>query len=346
MSDALALDANASLTITSMPQLRGASCDTAPSVWIEMTSLPPAGWFPDPDDSSQVRYWGGSEWTEHRAPAVVTNPVNPVLPAKAVKPTRPEKATKAVRATNGRSATDDEYEVIVSEILERAVACAARRDITGEERQLFILNAEVLRLRRRPGAVAMELRLAQMRQQGLLSSKINVGTVKSETQSSWMARTGKMLGNRKGDPNQIYEDRAIQNGSAHAFDEHTTAQVYLDGQIQVTNTAYLLHVEKERTDLRQADFQIGGHNWSMKVPISPNDVPSARVLAERVNRMVKANPLKRAVVASPTPSAAATSSPVKPDMLAQLERLGALREAGTLSEEEFQALKTRLISEA
>ena len=30
--------------------------------------LPPAGWYADPDDASQQRYWDGNAWTEHVAP--------------------------------------------------------------------------------------------------------------------------------------------------------------------------------------------------------------------------------------------------------------------------------------
>lgn len=30
--------------------------------------LPPAGWFPDPHDATQLRYWDGTAWTEHRSP--------------------------------------------------------------------------------------------------------------------------------------------------------------------------------------------------------------------------------------------------------------------------------------
>lgn len=26
------------------------------------------GWYDDPDDATQLRYWGGSAWTDHRAP--------------------------------------------------------------------------------------------------------------------------------------------------------------------------------------------------------------------------------------------------------------------------------------
>lgn len=30
---------------------------------------PAAGWFPDPEDATALRYWDGQAWTEHRAPA-------------------------------------------------------------------------------------------------------------------------------------------------------------------------------------------------------------------------------------------------------------------------------------
>ena len=38
-----------------------------------------AGWYSDPDDSSQLRYWDGSQWTEHRHPREAS-------PAAAAKP--------------------------------------------------------------------------------------------------------------------------------------------------------------------------------------------------------------------------------------------------------------------
>src|SRR3954453_22027758 len=33
-----------------------------------MTQTPAAGWFADPHDPTQLRYWDGTAWTEHRAP--------------------------------------------------------------------------------------------------------------------------------------------------------------------------------------------------------------------------------------------------------------------------------------
>jgi len=39
-----------------------------------MTDIAP-GWYPDPEDVAQVRYWDGQMWTEHRAPVPLANDV-------------------------------------------------------------------------------------------------------------------------------------------------------------------------------------------------------------------------------------------------------------------------------
>lgn len=44
-----------------------------------MSELPPADWYPDPEDPAQQRYWDGAQWTEHRAPAAA--PADPSAPA-------------------------------------------------------------------------------------------------------------------------------------------------------------------------------------------------------------------------------------------------------------------------
>lgn len=68
----------------------------------------PAGWYPSPEDPSQLRYWDGSQWTQSTAPAVapqvapeaetVPAPVYSVPPAPAapsVPPAAPAGATPA-----------------------------------------------------------------------------------------------------------------------------------------------------------------------------------------------------------------------------------------------------------
>ncbi|GAA2250208.1 G5 domain-containing protein [Herbiconiux moechotypicola] len=58
-----------------------------------MTTAPkPAGWYPDPSDSRQQRYWDGTRWTEFTTawndPNPATPPLAPVTPAKRERRTR------------------------------------------------------------------------------------------------------------------------------------------------------------------------------------------------------------------------------------------------------------------
>lgn len=46
----------------------------------------PAGWYPDPEDSAQSRYWDGNAWTEQRSPASPP-PAPPAPPSPSAPPT-------------------------------------------------------------------------------------------------------------------------------------------------------------------------------------------------------------------------------------------------------------------
>lgn len=48
---------------------------------VESSASPPAAWHPDPDDPTQLRYWDGIEWTQHRSPAPVARPSPPATPS-------------------------------------------------------------------------------------------------------------------------------------------------------------------------------------------------------------------------------------------------------------------------
>lgn len=54
-----------------------------------------AGWFPDPHDPTQQRYWDGQEWTDHRAPVT---PPPPAYPPPPQVPSSPGPATHAATA--------------------------------------------------------------------------------------------------------------------------------------------------------------------------------------------------------------------------------------------------------
>jgi hypothetical protein len=60
------------------------------------TANPPADWYPDPEDPTQYRYWDGSRWTDHRAPATTSpepaapTPAPPTSAAPTASPAQPQ----------------------------------------------------------------------------------------------------------------------------------------------------------------------------------------------------------------------------------------------------------------
>jgi hypothetical protein len=46
-------------------------------------SSPPPGWYADPDDATQLRYWNGTAWTESRSPAAQEPPADASTPPEA-----------------------------------------------------------------------------------------------------------------------------------------------------------------------------------------------------------------------------------------------------------------------
>jgi uncharacterized protein YbjQ (UPF0145 family) len=40
------------------------------------TGATPPDWYPDPEHPGQLRYWDGSQWTDHRSPALTMDPTS------------------------------------------------------------------------------------------------------------------------------------------------------------------------------------------------------------------------------------------------------------------------------
>jgi hypothetical protein len=47
------------------------------------SSQQPAGWYDDPEDGTQLRYWNGSQWTDDRSPKAGAAPAAAAQPAAA-----------------------------------------------------------------------------------------------------------------------------------------------------------------------------------------------------------------------------------------------------------------------
>ena len=61
-----------------------------------MSSAPPPNWYPDPHDRAQLRWWDGTQWTEHRHPLVAVTPVVEDRPVAATDHESPLETTEDV----------------------------------------------------------------------------------------------------------------------------------------------------------------------------------------------------------------------------------------------------------
>lgn len=53
------------------------------------TATPPAGWYPDPDNGAQTRYWDGTAWTQHTELAPSSTPPPPTSSPSSFAPPPP-----------------------------------------------------------------------------------------------------------------------------------------------------------------------------------------------------------------------------------------------------------------
>lgn len=159
----------------------------------------------------------------------------------------------------------------------------------------------------------------------------------------------------------VFDDRVHRGAEARPIDAFTQAQVFLDGQVQVTSrpsmtagligsvlpgTALLPALafgKKEKTDTRQAEFHVGSREWTFSMNIPVQSVGSARSIAQRINaiadgmeRDARSSQVSSSPPATPSPSDDA-------DLTSQIERIVALERSGAITAEQATAMKARVI---
>lgn len=92
-----------------------------------MSNAPTAAWYPDPEDATQLRYWDGTQWTEHRAPAQTQQP------GQEPTPQHPPKETAAPSAAGLRKTA-------------KVPLFGARRHARETSEELDLLRADMDRL--------------------------------------------------------------------------------------------------------------------------------------------------------------------------------------------------------
>jgi len=237
--------------------------------------------------------------------------------------------------------------------LDLATAYAAVGDVGAEQGTLSAAVDAAKRFGGSKVAKATVQKIVELRGDGRLYVGAQpLGSVAPENAFGQFIRTGgeQAIGGRQID---VYSDRVVQGSLAYRIDAQSVAQVYLDGQMQITQRPTLTRMgllswlpgnaliagmatqKKVKNDSRSAVFMIGSASWSITVPIHPGQINGPREVALKVNAIV--DQLTTAQAMAPMALAA------REDVVLQLERLHALVQAGVLSAEEGQRLKEKLL---
>jgi hypothetical protein len=152
---------------------------------------------------------------------------------------------------------------------------------------------------------------------------------------------------------EVRSDRILTPTEAFPYDEFTNAQVFLDGQKQVSyrpsKTAGLLGAilpgtalipmmafqVKETDDSRKAEFVAVGASWTVNLQTPVSNIGNARSLAERINA-------RASQISSSKKDSEKAVTPVS-DPFEKIEKLAALYEKGLLTQAEFEAKRSELL---
>lgn len=263
------------------------------------------------------------------------------------------KASRWMESVASKKEKQADFTQHIEEVLQSAVEASARHDIVLEHE----LTIEALKLGKEsklrgyaPNKIQELIKEGKLRKGaeliGIVGADKYVKAIESGT-FYWHEHEASV-------PIQVYNDRVLQGGLAYPIDETTAAQVYLDGQQQITQHVQAwdiaalsifpgsslgpaMAMQKSKVnDMRTAEFHVASPNWHLRTLISPNYMGEPRAIAERINRISEA--LKGdSIKTSPSASQSELSD------VEQLERVAQLLASGVLSVDEAAAMKKKII---
>ena len=238
------------------------------------------------------------------------------------------------------------------ELLERAAAAAAAGDIDREEQLIHQVRAAVQRTKVGRDLRAVDAELDRMHSEGL----VRIGATRFGrllNPNAFDRFIGVPTGDRVNEL-EVWSDRVIADGRLYMVSDSTVARLYLDGEVHMSTrpslttmaalaplpgsalAAGLAMPKKEFSDHRTAELHILDSGWSVVIKLNPGAMTEPRRIAERLNATVEA--------ASRQPRSTGLAEPPREDdLIAGLERIGALLEKGVITDDEAAALKRRLL---
>ena len=351
-----------------------------------------AGWYPDEADSSRVRYWNGKLWTDIYANSASGEVIeNNIFNAFAENMGKAILGTGIT--TELASVSIKEMLLKANKLDPPKFICIAGK--SGKGKYILVYSTEIVLLEagfKNPKLQTfslteidsfeyayskMFLRYPSLRREEFSQvvyedfqiiceqTKINsfaestlgtyIGKVSPEGYLERSSRQDKVFASAKGSTIEIWSKRIRCGNQEYVVDEFVEAQVYQDGEIQITQRPTLTRMaagailpgtalipglafqKKKKNDLRETVFTVSGINWSLSVEISPNQLTTARSIATQINQAAKK-------ISKTTPMIAPeVSAPTVGSKVDQLTKLESLRASGALSEDEFALLKSQIL---
>lgn len=351
-----------------------------------------AGWYPDEADSSRARYWNGKTWSDIYADSVTGQVSENELFDNFVE--NLNTAILGTGVTTGVVLLSVKEMLLKANKLDAPLfICTAGK--SGKGKYVLVYNKEILLLEagfKVPKLQTLSLtdidsfeyayskmfvRYPSLRREEFSQviyedfqiiceqTKINsfaestlgsyIGKVSPEGYLERSTRQDKVFASAKGSTIEVWSKRIRCGNQEYLIDEFVDAQVYQDGEIQITQRPTLTRMaagsilpgsalipglafqKKKKNDLRETVFTVSGVNWSLSVEISPNQVTTARSIATQINQAAKK-------ISKTTPLIATdVSAPTAGSKVDQLTKLESLRASGAISEDEFALLKSQIL---
>jgi len=299
-----------------------------------------ASWLPDPTGAHELRYWNGSAWTEHVSDQGTTgqDPVPAELPPPAAAfpppPTPPPAGASAAPAAGGKVSWKDRLKQVADQ--GKAMADQGKQKLAeqnakrteqwandpntlwfGESKNAATSAAGVSKARYRitRDRVWIESGLLGTRTESVPLWAINDMDVR---QAVWQR------GNDIGD--------VVLNLDDPSYGAKTD-MFNLSGNVEGTTTGQVV------LDNVESPYAV----MDILAPLISEARQKKTV--ERQSQYLHVNPgTAGAAFGAPAPAAPPPAAAPQPDMVDQLRRLGELRDAGILTEEEFAAQKAKLLN--
>lgn len=352
-----------------------------------------AGWYPDDKDSSRARYWNGKVWTDLYADSesgqvtgnelfegfldnlsksslgvgVTKELVSTTLKEMLLKVNKlepPKFICFADKPNKGKFILlyKDQIALLESGFKLPKLQFLSLASIESVEYSYLKIFVRYPSLRREEFSqinyddFQMICEISGLRSFGESELGSYIGKVTPEGYLERSSRQNKTFTTASGSTIEVWSKRIRCLNQEYLLDEFVEAQVYLDGEVQITQRPTLTRMafgsvlpgsalipglafqKKKKNDLRETVFTVAGADWNLSVEISPNQISNARTVATQINLAAKkmSKSFTHSII---EPSVQPSASTVD-----QLTKLEALRTSGTISEEEFLLLKSQILS--